>query len=92
MSLYNRQHMEAILMVRDHFAGISLAMRDRLESEVEHYLEFREEVARFHRRCFADICSVKCFSSRTSACCGREGILVFFADVVVICFWHMKGK
>jgi hypothetical protein len=29
------------------------------------------------------LCTKKCFTSRSSACCGREGIATFFADVVI---------
>jgi len=34
-------------------------------------------------RAFSRLCTRKCFTSRTSACCGREGIATFFADVLV---------
>jgi len=46
-------------------------------------LEFRADVACYQKEHFADICSQKCFTSRTSACCGREGIITFFADIVI---------
>jgi hypothetical protein len=46
-------------------------------------MEFRADVARFQAKHFADTCSRKCFTSQTSACCGREGIITFFADVVI---------
>jgi len=40
-------------------------------------------VADFQKQYFSQVCTQKCFTSRTSACCGREGIATFFADVVV---------
>jgi len=32
---------------------------------------------------FENICTQKCYQSKISACCSREGIITFFADVVV---------
>jgi hypothetical protein len=46
------------------------------------YLEFREEVSAFQADNLAGVCTIRCFHDRTSACCGREGIFTFFADVV----------
>jgi hypothetical protein len=83
MSEYNRQQKEALLMVRRHLEGLPLSRRKALREGIEPYLIFREEVARFQEDFFSSLCSQKCFSSRTSACCGREGILTFFADVVI---------
>jgi hypothetical protein len=40
-------------------------------------------VAAFQKLHFSDICTEKCFAGKTSACCGREGIATFFADVVI---------
>lgn len=47
------------------------------------YLRFREDVAWFQSEFFSETCTEKCFTGRTSACCGREGIATFFADVVI---------
>jgi hypothetical protein len=46
-------------------------------------MRFRADVAHFQRRYFSDVCTQNCFTSQTSACCGREGIATFFADVVI---------
>ncbi len=83
LSDYNRQQTEAILIVREHLAGLPATQLDWLKRSIHSYLEFRSSVASFQRRYFADVCSQKCFTSRTSACCGREGILTFFADVLI---------
>ena len=32
---------------------------------------------------FKDICTEKCYHSRLSACCSKDGIIAFFADVAV---------
>jgi len=82
-SEYNLQQTEAILMVRKHLAELHNSRLARLKQLIRPYLEFRSDVSRFQTEYFADICSQKCFTSRSSACCGREGIITFFADVVV---------
>ena len=83
LSPYNQQQKEALLMVRQHLFGLPLSQLHRLKQRIRSYLGFREAVASFQKMHFADLCSEKCFTSYTSACCGREGIITFFADVVV---------
>ena len=83
MSEYNQQQKEAFLMVHQHLSGLPLSQLRRLKQRIGSYLEFREAVASFQQTHFADLCSEKCFTSHTSACCGREGIITFFADIVV---------
>jgi hypothetical protein len=83
MSEYNRQQKEAILMVRKHLRGVTAAQLGWLKKRVGPYLKFRADVDRFQNEHFSDICSQRCFTSQTSACCGREGIITFFADVVI---------
>jgi hypothetical protein len=83
MSDYNQEQIEAIHMVHEHLKGLSPSQSRWLRRRIRSYLKFRAEVARFQQDLFADTCSHKCFTSRTSACCGREGIITFFADVVI---------
>lgn len=83
MSDYNREQADAIRMAREHLAALPVHRAERLRREVQPYLGFRAEVDRFQQEYLVDLCTEKCFSSRTSACCGREGILTFFADVVI---------
>jgi hypothetical protein len=82
MREYNRDQLEALLMVRAHLGGLSRFQKDKLFEKTESYLHFRAEVDRF-QRAFSGLCTKKCFTSRSSACCGREGIATFFADVVI---------
>jgi hypothetical protein len=82
-SPYNQEQAEAIVMVRRHLEGLTPHAGARLRRRIRSYLAFREEVARFHQAHLTTVCSEKCFSTETSACCGREGIATFFADVVI---------
>ncbi|HUV50571.1 MAG TPA: hypothetical protein VMW78_06085 [Anaerolineae bacterium] len=83
MNSYNKEQSDALYMVRRHLSTFSLKQRQQLESEVAGYLDFREEAASFFSTCFSGVCTQKCYKSRLSACCTREGIITFFADVVV---------
>ena len=82
-SEYNRQHRDAFLMVQRYLGSISPSLMSRVKGRVQAYIKFRSEVAQFQVQHFSEICTYKCFTSQTSACCGREGIAAFFADVVI---------
>jgi hypothetical protein len=83
MSDYNRQQRETIATVRNCLAALDGPARRALEESIAPYVEYRRETSRFQEEHLAALCTATCFSDRTSACCGREGILTFFADVVV---------
>ena len=70
-------------MVCKHLRGVTAAQLGWMKQRIRSYLKFRADVARFQKEHFSDICSQRCFTSQTSACCGREGIITFFADVVI---------
>ena len=70
-------------MVCRHLETLSPSQMDQLRKETEPYLRFRADVADFQEKNFSKLCTQKCFQSQTSACCGREGIVTFFADVVI---------
>jgi hypothetical protein len=83
MSEYNQDQWQAIQMVRGHLNTLSSGQIEKIKRRIRPYLQFRKDVANFQEQYFSDVCTEKCFTSRTSACCGREGIATFFADVVV---------
>ena len=83
MTAYNQEQLEAIRLVRNHLQRSSSSELSRLRRRVRSYLQFREETDRFLKRYFSDVCTHKCYQDRYSACCGREGITTFFADIVI---------
>ena len=70
-------------MVRRHIDGLSIVQRQELADWSADYLKFRQEVEEFLTTHFSEVCIQKCYQSRLSACCSREGIITFFADVVI---------
>ncbi|MBW1743913.1 MAG: hypothetical protein JRJ47_10885 [Deltaproteobacteria bacterium] len=83
MSAYNREQLEAIGLVRNHLKTRSSSELSRLRTRIRSYLRFRKETARFLQGYFSEVCTHKCYRDHHSACCGREGITTFFADVVI---------
>jgi hypothetical protein len=83
MSEYNQEHSDAIVLVRQHLKKLSASELARLKKRIRNYLRFRKEVDRFLRHNFSEVCTQKCYQDNYSACCGREGITAFFADVVI---------
>jgi hypothetical protein len=70
-------------MVRGYLAQISEAERETLKKDLTDYLTFRDAVDAFQENYFHDICNRKCYQSKLSACCSRDGIIIFFADVII---------
>ena len=83
MSEYNREQSEAIVLVRHYLKTLSFSELARLKTRTGNYLRFREEVDRFLQHYFSGVCTQKCYEDHYSACCGREGITTFFADVAI---------
>ena len=91
-SPYNQEHLDTFASVRSHLGRLPEADRRDLLDRVRPYLNFRREVAAFQAEHFAEVCTAKCFRDRSSACCAREGIMAFFADVVVNCLLATPGE
>ena len=84
MSDYNREQYTALQIVNKHLKDIdSLNRSRRLSTSLSNYLAFRRSIDEFLQNHFSSICHEKCYRSQLSACCSREGIITFFADVVV---------
>jgi hypothetical protein len=85
LSEYNREQLETLLAVRSRLAELPEARVRGLQEKLADYLAFRGDLEVFLRQHFGSLCSRTCYTSRLSACCSREGIITFFADVVINC-------
>ncbi len=83
MNSYHCEQIDALLLVNKHLDGLTDAKRRALLKMTEDYFTFRREVDDFFAAHFSRICTRTCYQSRLSACCSREGIITFFADIVV---------
>ena len=82
-SEYQKEQQEALGMIRKHLSGLRGDALAHLKAQVSEYLTFRHDVDRFLEKHFSLLCTDTCYRSRLSACCTREGIITFFADVVI---------
>lgn len=83
MSDYQLEQLEALSLVRQHLKTLSRDDKEKLRLLIREYIEFRRRVDLFLEAYFSFVCDRTCYRSRLSACCSREGIITFFADVVI---------
>jgi hypothetical protein len=75
--------LEALSIIRRHLMPLDAVEIHKLTSEISDYILFRARVGQFLDRHFAAICTQKCYQNRLSACCSKDGIITFFADMVI---------
>lgn len=83
MNDYQAEQREALKTVIARLEALSGAERRELRGSLADYLDFRRRTERFLAGHFGRICNRKCYESRLSACCPKDGIITFFADVVI---------
>ncbi len=83
MRPYQTEQLQTLRIVRRYLAQICGAERETLKESLTDYLTFRDAVDAFQENYFRDICTRKCYQSKLSACCSRDGIIIFFADVII---------
>ena len=83
MNTYQKEQFNAFAMVQKYLAGLEDSKRGTLKISVSDYLAFRSELDVFLSTHFSQICNRRCYRSQRGACCSREGIITFFADIAV---------
>lgn len=83
MSAYQKEQVDALETICDCLAKMSERERDDVKSLMVDYLSFRGKTDRFLETHFSEVCSESCYRNRLSACCSKDGIITFFADVVI---------
>ncbi|UCD79372.1 MAG: hypothetical protein JSW26_28910 [Desulfobacterales bacterium] len=83
MNSYHREQIDAMTLVKTQLDKLPASKRRELEKLIADYLKFRSEIDGFLSDNFGQVCTRTCYQSRLSACCSREGIITFFADIVV---------
>ena len=82
-SPYQQEQHEATSLAATHLDTLTPDQIETLKTASHEYLMFRDDVDAFLNTYFASTCTQKCFQSSLSACCSREGIITFFADIVI---------
>ena len=57
--------------------------KNHLKETVKPYLQFRKELQHFSMVHLFRLCKTKCYDTGLSACCTKEGVITYFADMVV---------
>jgi hypothetical protein len=83
MNAYQKEQREALKLICRYLPELKVNGLDVLEEKISVYLAFREDVDTFLSENFSHICTQSCYKSKRSACCTKEGIITFFADVVI---------
>jgi hypothetical protein len=83
MSSYQQEQLDALEMVLEQLQSLSETDQRELTDLIAEYLVFRKNVDSFLSAHLSDVCTLKCYENRMSACCSKEGIITFFADVVI---------
>jgi hypothetical protein len=83
VNTYQEEQLHALAMARKYLRRMESAALGQLKSNMGPYLEFRNRLELFTQTHMAGRCTRSCFKSRTSACCSRDGIITFWADVVI---------
>lgn len=79
MNAYQAEQMDALNQIVNNIGLLDPIKGDTIRS----YLSFRRQLDEFSERHFAVFCTQACFKSRTSTCCSKDGIITFWADVVI---------
>jgi hypothetical protein len=80
---YRKEQLEAVQTAIEGYRRFSDKERGILREDCREYLAFRSDLDHFLKAHFSALCTRKCYRSRRSACCSKDGIIVFFADVVI---------
>ncbi len=83
MNDYQEEQLSSLKAVLAHLKTLSGAERRRLYGGLADYRDFRRRTERFLSERFGHVCRRKCYDNHSSICCSKDGIITFFADVVV---------
>lgn len=75
--------METLLVVKQHLSRLTGNERKQLKKRTVDYIEFRKAVDGFLTEKFSRICTKNCYQNKLSACCSKDAIIVFFADMLI---------
>lgn len=83
MNDYQKEQWDALNQATTTLKRMSSRELDTLHGEMKAYLTFRHEVDDFLKTHFSTYCTQSCFENQQSACCSKDGIITFWADVVI---------
>lgn len=83
LNTYQKEQLDALHQVQHTLLQLDEKTKNRLCADLKSYLDFREKVDRYLDHHLNAYCTQACFNSQTSACCSKDGIITFWADIVI---------
>jgi hypothetical protein len=83
MNEYQKEQRDAFVMAARYVFSLPEKDLETLRALIHEYSDYRRKVGDFLKTHFSQVCTRTCYENNRSACCSREGIIAFFADVVV---------
>lgn len=83
MNLYQQEQLETTQKVSSHLLTLPKFQKQVMMDMISDYIEFRRNVHQFLSDHFHTVCTEKCYQDNLSACCSKDGIITFFADIVI---------
>jgi hypothetical protein len=83
LTSYQHEQLEALELATSYLEGLAPHEREWLNNLVRTYIAFRAELDDFLKLNFSRYCTSSCYTTQTSACCSRDGIITFWADLLI---------
>ena len=83
MNEYQREQLAAWQQIEQALEQMTAREKDGMRRDMGDYLHFREEVDSYLNLYFNKLCTASCYQNKRSACCSKDGILTFWADLVI---------
>ena len=87
MNDYQKEQWDALTLIKTQWVLINSDEKNCLKTEIQPYLHFRQQIEVFLDAYFNPFCKRNCYENHLSACCSKDGIVTFWADMVInACF------
>ena len=83
MNNYQKEQWDALTQIKHHLNKMGSEGVQSLEKSIVPYFHFRKALDVFLNKHFSEHCTESCFQSSVSACCSKDGIITFWADMVI---------
>lgn len=83
LNQYQREQLASLDLAAVYLSGLTPRDRAGFDARLDPYLKFRTAVDAYLKKYFSRFCTHSCYSTRTSACCSRDGIITFWADMLI---------
>ncbi len=83
MNNYQQEQLEAQTQIADWLGQCPTSAPSAWRRRVAAYIDFRKQVDQYLNRNFNSYCTTNCYQNNLSACCSKDGITTFYADLFI---------